>query len=94
MVSLTLRFPKFFVERYKNTNRTVEREVRDAFFGILKVCYDQKDYHILLGDYMNVSLNLYLSKKQYELFRILKGTYRLSYNELIKLTLFYWFGCI
>ena len=94
MVGLTLRFPKFFVERYKHTEKTVEKAVRDAFFDILKVCYDQKDYHILLGNYMNVSLNLYLSKKQYELLRLLKETYKLSYNELIKLTLFYWYGCI
>jgi len=94
MVGMAFKFPKFFIERYKGLDITTEKATRNKFFEILNKLLNDENYHRFLENYSGWYLNLYLTNKQYKLVRNLKEKYGLTYNELVLLTLVYWYSII
>ena len=92
MVSVTFKFPKFLIKRYECSDITTEKATRNKFFEILNKLLSDENYHRFLENYSGWYLNLYLTNKQYKLIRNLKEKYGLTYNELVLLTLVYWYS--
>jgi len=88
MVSMTFKFPKFFIERYKRSGKTIKLR----FLEILVELNTDRNFHRFLENYSSMYIDIYLSEKQRKFLKNLKEKYGLTYNELVLLTLVYWYG--